>query len=220
MLTFVALLGLLWVAGHPGVGRLVGRSGWRRYLGAVRLGIVAFHGRRAPAVRMLSRPASASSSSVRQRVVLAGAAHRRGHPFVASLAFFPPTAVLTNFPSPVPGVREAVRPEFRRWGSATRPRSASNLLVYVVSDDQPPRTELAGLDHGGHPARRTGIRGLVVDTVNARGSGHLGSNLGVVELTIALHRAFASPHDIIAHPPSGLPHKLLTIAAGGLRPVA
>ncbi len=29
------------------------------------------------------------------------------------------------------------------------------------------------------------------------GSGHLGSNLGVVELTLALHRVFDSPDDII-----------------------
>ncbi|HMS88274.1 MAG TPA: 1-deoxy-D-xylulose-5-phosphate synthase [Acidimicrobiales bacterium] len=40
------------------------------------------------------------------------------------------------------------------------------------------------------------IRSVVVDTV-ARNAGHLGSNLGVVELTLALHRVFQSPHDRI-----------------------
>lgn len=40
------------------------------------------------------------------------------------------------------------------------------------------------------------IRTLVVDSVTANG-GHLGSNLGVVELTLALHRAFESPKDLI-----------------------
>ena len=40
------------------------------------------------------------------------------------------------------------------------------------------------------------IRSFIVDTVEANG-GHLGSNLGVVELTIALHRAFDSPRDIL-----------------------
>ncbi|MBG01050.1 MAG: 1-deoxy-D-xylulose-5-phosphate synthase [Acidimicrobiaceae bacterium] len=40
------------------------------------------------------------------------------------------------------------------------------------------------------------IRSFVVETVEANG-GHLGSNLGVVELTIALHRAFDSPRDIL-----------------------
>ena len=43
------------------------------------------------------------------------------------------------------------------------------------------------------------IRAFVVDAVNASPSGgHLGSNLGVVELTLALHRSFHSPHDVYA----------------------
>ncbi len=40
------------------------------------------------------------------------------------------------------------------------------------------------------------IRTFVVDAVNTHG-GHLGSNLGVVELTLALHRVFNSPTDPI-----------------------
>src|SRR6202041_4068863 len=40
------------------------------------------------------------------------------------------------------------------------------------------------------------IRTLVVDIVTTTG-GHLGSNLGVVELTLALHRVFESPRDVI-----------------------
>ena len=40
------------------------------------------------------------------------------------------------------------------------------------------------------------IRGLILETV-ARNGGHLGSNLGVVELTLALHLAFDSPRDKI-----------------------
>ncbi len=40
------------------------------------------------------------------------------------------------------------------------------------------------------------IRGFIVDAVTATG-GHLGSNLGVVELTLALHRTFDSPRDAI-----------------------
>ncbi len=42
----------------------------------------------------------------------------------------------------------------------------------------------------------TEIRQFLVSSVSATG-GHLGSNLGVVELTIALHRVFSSPHDAI-----------------------
>src|SRR3954468_2437287 len=40
------------------------------------------------------------------------------------------------------------------------------------------------------------IRDFIVRTVAAKG-GHLGSNLGAVELTLALHRVFDSPRDII-----------------------
>ena len=40
------------------------------------------------------------------------------------------------------------------------------------------------------------VRGLILDTV-AKNGGHLGSNLGVVELTLALHLAFDSPRDKI-----------------------
>ncbi len=55
------------------------------------------------------------------------------------------------------------------------------------------------------------IRGLVVETVQATG-GHLGSNLGVVELTLALHRVFDSPRDIILWDTGhqAYVHKLLT----------
>ena len=40
------------------------------------------------------------------------------------------------------------------------------------------------------------IRTFIVETVTATG-GHLGSNLGVVELTLALHRVFDSPSDAL-----------------------
>jgi 1-deoxy-D-xylulose-5-phosphate synthase len=40
------------------------------------------------------------------------------------------------------------------------------------------------------------IRAFIVDAVSAT-SGHLGSNLGAVELTLALHRVFSSPRDIL-----------------------
>lgn len=55
------------------------------------------------------------------------------------------------------------------------------------------------------------IREVLVDTVSQNG-GHLASNLGVVELTIALHRVFDSPKDKIiwdvGH--QAYTHKLLT----------
>ncbi len=55
------------------------------------------------------------------------------------------------------------------------------------------------------------IRAFIVERVNATG-GHLGSNLGVVELTLALHRVFDSPHDAILWDTGhqAYVHKLLT----------
>ena len=52
---------------------------------------------------------------------------------------------------------------------------------------------------------------MIIETVNRNG-GHLGSNLGIVELTIALHRVFESPHDVILFDTGHqtYPHKLLT----------
>lgn len=40
------------------------------------------------------------------------------------------------------------------------------------------------------------IRGFLIDSVSQTG-GHLASNLGVVELTLALHRVFCAPKDKI-----------------------
>src|SRR4051794_559088 len=41
------------------------------------------------------------------------------------------------------------------------------------------------------------IREFIVEAVTSSGSGHLGSNLGAVELTLAVHRVFDSPRDIV-----------------------
>lgn len=41
------------------------------------------------------------------------------------------------------------------------------------------------------------IRDFVVQAVSTANTGHLGSNLGVVELTLALHRVFDSPRDYL-----------------------
>ncbi|WP_419918247.1 1-deoxy-D-xylulose-5-phosphate synthase [Candidatus Poriferisocius sp.] len=55
------------------------------------------------------------------------------------------------------------------------------------------------------------IRQFIVETVQTTG-GHLGSNLGAVELTLALHRVFDSPRDIILWDTGhqAYVHKLLT----------
>ncbi|HNH38592.1 MAG TPA: 1-deoxy-D-xylulose-5-phosphate synthase N-terminal domain-containing protein, partial [Microthrixaceae bacterium] len=84
---------------------------------------------------------------------------------------------------------------------------ATTILDTISSPD-----DLAGLDESQLTQLAAEIREFIVDTVNARGSGHLGSNLGVVELTIALHRVFHSPHDIIVWDTGhqAYVHKLLT----------
>src|SRR5450432_3280431 len=59
------------------------------------------------------------------------------------------------------------------------------------------------------------IRETLIE-VTSRNGGHIGPNLGVVELTIALHRVFDSPEDQlvfdVAH--QGYVHKLLTGRGG------
>jgi 1-deoxy-D-xylulose-5-phosphate synthase len=61
------------------------------------------------------------------------------------------------------------------------------------------------------PALASEIRDVLIETVS-RTSGHLGPNLGVVELTIALHRVFDSPSDRIVFDTGhqSYVHKLLT----------
>src|SRR4051794_40019016 len=57
-------------------------------------------------------------------------------------------------------------------------------------------SDLRRLDEVALEQLATEIRQVIVDQVNESG-GHLGSNLGAVELTLALHRVFDSPRDII-----------------------
>jgi deoxyxylulose-5-phosphate synthase len=56
--------------------------------------------------------------------------------------------------------------------------------------------DLRRLSYGELAELASEIRTLIVETVTTTG-GHLGSNLGVVELTLAIHRVFRSPEDVI-----------------------
>ena len=71
--------------------------------------------------------------------------------------------------------------------------------------------DLRGLTQEQLSLLATEIRDVLVETVT-RTSGHLGPNLGVVELTIALHRVFDSPKDklIFDTGHQAYVHKLLT----------
>ena len=62
------------------------------------------------------------------------------------------------------------------------------------------------------------LRFETVDTVSHTG-GHLGASLGVIELTVALHAVFETPHDRLIWDVShqAYPHKILTGRRSGMR---
>jgi 1-deoxy-D-xylulose-5-phosphate synthase len=71
--------------------------------------------------------------------------------------------------------------------------------------------DLKGLDEAQLEILAAEMREAIVESVTTHG-GHLGSNLGVVELTLALHRVFDSPDDIILWDTGhqAYPHKMIT----------
>jgi 1-deoxy-D-xylulose-5-phosphate synthase len=80
----------------------------------------------------------------------------------------------------------------------------------ILSDLQGP-ADLRGLDDAQLAELADEIRETIIATV-ARTGGHLGSSLGVVEVTIALHRVLESPRDKVVWDTGhqAYPHKLLT----------
>lgn len=136
LVTLVALVMILWVAGHPrGAGRLVGRPGWRRYLGAVHLGVVAFRGRPAQAVKVLVAGVGFQFLQCLSVWCAARALRIDEVDMWASLAFFPPTAVLQNLPIALGGlgVREgAFVLFFGALGVSSSRAIGLGLLVYLV----------------------------------------------------------------------------------------
>jgi len=87
--------------------------------------------------------------------------------------------------------------------------------VAGLLDDIHGPDDVKALDPPRLPALAQEIREFLVDAV-ARTGGHLGPNLGVVELTIALHRVFDSPHDVLLWDTGhqAYVHKLLTGRVG------
>ncbi len=68
------------------------------------------------------------------------------------------------------------------------------MLLYRINSP----ADLRGLTYSQLATLSAEIRSFIVDAVDASpASGHLGSNLGAVELTLALHRVFESPRDIL-----------------------
>ena len=136
VVTVLALVAILWAAGHErGAGRMLGRSGWRRYLAAVHIGIIAF--RRRPG-RVGLVLAAGIGFQILQCVSVYAAARALEIPevtFLAALAFFPPTAIAQNLPIAMGGlgVREAAFVLF--FGALGVPDASAialGLLVYFV----------------------------------------------------------------------------------------
>ena len=75
--------------------------------------------------------------------------------------------------------------------------------------------DLAALSHEDLIELSAEIRGLLIEKVSKTG-GHLGPNLGVVELTVAIHRVFESPKDVIVFDTGhqSYVHKILTGRGG------
>ena len=78
--------------------------------------------------------------------------------------------------------------------------------------------DLKGLSYAQLNQLSAEIREFIISTVTTTG-GHLGSNLGIVELTLALHRVFESPKDILLWDTGhqAYVHKLLTGRRDGFK---
>ena len=76
--------------------------------------------------------------------------------------------------------------------------------------------DLSGLSHEQLDSLAAEIRAFLIEKVSKTG-GHLGPNLGVVELSIALHRVFESPKDVLVFDTGhqSYVHKILTGRADG-----
>ena len=85
----------------------------------------------------------------------------------------------------------------------------------ALSDIRQP-SDLANLSYEQLAELSGEIREFIVESV-AKNSGHLGSNLGAVELTLALHRVFESPRDAILWDTGhqAYVHKIVTGRRGG-----
>ena len=68
--------------------------------------------------------------------------------------------------------------------------------------------QLSGLSMGQMESLAEEIRHMLIESV-AKTGGHLASNLGVVELTLALHRAYGSP-SAVACTSTSLPPPVMT----------
>lgn len=136
MATLVALIGVLSMAGHPrGAGRLVGDIGWRRFLGSVHLGIVAFRGRYVHVVSVITAGIGFQLLQCVSVWAAAQALELHSLDLIVVMAFFPPAAVIQNVPLTIGGlgIREAAFVLFFGAVGVSNPAAIGlGLSVYLV----------------------------------------------------------------------------------------
>ena len=84
----------------------------------------------------------------------------------------------------------------RSSGAWSERRGTGYRLSEMLLDSVNSPAELRRLSYPELDQLAVEIREFIVEAVN-RSGGHLGSNLGAVELTLAVHRVFDSPRDIV-----------------------
>jgi 1-deoxy-D-xylulose-5-phosphate synthase len=94
----------------------------------------------------------------------------------------------------------------KKTTSASSESASARLLDRIYSPG-----DIKALDEGDLPQLAQEVREELIKTLSQTG-GHLGPNLGVVELTIALHRVFQTPQDKFVFDVShqGYVHKMFT----------
>jgi len=108
---------------------------------------------------------------------------------------------------------EAALGHLERIERTRAPKSLPRLSHILETIDGP--ADVKALEQGQLPLLAQELRDKIIDVTAANG-GHVGPNLGVVELTIALHRVFDSSKDRFVFDVShqGYAHKLLTGRGG------
>jgi uncharacterized protein (TIRG00374 family) len=136
VITLVLLGGVLFAAAHPAIGgRLTSTEGWRRFTGAIHMGLEQFRRRPALALEVLTT-SFAYQLAVMLAAFLAADALGLGVSWTAILAFMPAVAIVQVLPITIGGlgVREGALVLFLKpLGVSTQHAIALGLLVYGIN---------------------------------------------------------------------------------------
>jgi uncharacterized protein (TIRG00374 family) len=136
VITLVLLGGLLFAAAHPSIGgRLTSTEGWRRFTGAVHIGLERFRRHPALALEVLTT-SFAYQLAVMLAAFMAADALGLGVSWTAILAFMPAVAIVQVLPITIGGlgVREGALVLFLHpLGVSTQHAIALGLLVYGIN---------------------------------------------------------------------------------------